>query len=70
MQGVSRDDYVLVASRSGSGLTSVDDLSSATEKRYGTTGVGTGAQLACALTYGVNVDPGRGRSPSTAAPRR
>jgi tripartite-type tricarboxylate transporter receptor subunit TctC len=52
--GVSRDDYVLVASK-GSGLTSIDDLSGATEKiTYGTTGVGTGAQLACALTYNVN----------------
>jgi tripartite-type tricarboxylate transporter receptor subunit TctC len=52
--GVSRDDYVLVASK-GSGLTSIDDLSGATEKiTYGTTGVGTGAQLACALTFNVN----------------
>ena len=57
MQGVSRDDYVLVASK-GSGLTSVDDLSSAKGKiTYGTTGVGTGAQLACALTYKVNNTP-------------
>lgn len=52
--GVSRDDYVLVASK-GSGLESIDDLSGATEKiTYGTTGVGTGAQLACALTFSVN----------------
>ncbi len=52
--GVSRDDYVLVASK-GSGFTSVDDLSGATDKiTYGTTGVGTGAQLACALTFNVN----------------
>ena len=57
VQGVSRDDYVLVASK-GSGLTSVDDLSSAKDKiTYGTTGVGTGAQLACALTYKVNNTP-------------
>ena len=57
VQGVSRDDYVLVASK-GSGLTSVDDLSSAKGKiTYGTTGVGTGAQLACALTYKVNNTP-------------
>ncbi len=57
VQGVSRDDYVLVASK-GSGLTSVDDLSSAKGKiTYGTTGVGTGAQLACALTYKVNKTP-------------
>jgi tripartite-type tricarboxylate transporter receptor subunit TctC len=52
--GVSRDDYVLVASK-GSGFTSIDDLSGAKDKiTYGTTGVGTGAQLACALTFNVN----------------
>ena len=57
VQGVSRDDYVLVASK-GSGLTSVDDLAGATKKiTYGTTGVGTGAQLACALTFNVNDTP-------------
>ncbi|GAA4727579.1 tripartite tricarboxylate transporter substrate binding protein [Nocardioides endophyticus] len=57
VQGVSRDDYVLVASK-GSGLTSIDDLSSADGKiTYGTTGVGTGAQLACALTFNVNKTP-------------
>jgi len=54
VQGVSRDDYVLVASK-GSGFTSIDDLKSHGKKiTYGTTGVGTGAQLACALTYNVN----------------
>jgi tripartite-type tricarboxylate transporter receptor subunit TctC len=57
VQGVSRDDYVLVASK-GSGFTSIDDLKSAGKKiTYGTTGVGTGAQLACALTYNVNDTP-------------
>ena len=55
--GVSRDDYVLVASK-GSGFTSIDDLSKADGKiTYGTTGVGTGAQLACALTFNVNDTP-------------
>jgi tripartite-type tricarboxylate transporter receptor subunit TctC len=57
VQGVSRDDYVLVASK-GSGFKSLDDLKSAGKKiTYGTTGVGTGAQLACALTYNVNGTP-------------
>lgn len=57
VQGVSRDDYVLVASK-GSGFTSVDDFATADKKiTYGTTGVGTGAQLACALTFNVNDTP-------------
>lgn len=57
VQGVSRDDYVLVASK-GSGFTSVDDFAGADGKiTYGTTGVGTGAQLACALTFNVNDTP-------------
>jgi tripartite-type tricarboxylate transporter receptor subunit TctC len=57
VQGVSRDDYVLVASK-GSGFTSVDDFAGADGKiTYGTTGVGTGAQLACALTFNVNETP-------------
>lgn len=57
VQGVSRDDYVLVASK-GSGFTSVDDLGNADGTiTYGTTGVGTGAQLACALTFNVNDTP-------------
>jgi len=55
--GVSRDDYVLVASK-GSGFTSVEDLGKADGKiTYGTTGVGTGAQLACALTFSVDDTP-------------
>lgn len=51
--GVSRDDYVLVTN-SENGWTSIDDLKKAGKKlTYGTTGVGTGAQLSCALTYEV-----------------
>lgn len=57
VQGVSRDDYVLVASK-GSGYTSLDDFAGVDEKiTYGTTGVGTGAQLACALTFNVDDTP-------------
>jgi tripartite-type tricarboxylate transporter receptor subunit TctC len=52
VQGVSRDDYVLVTNPK-SGLKSLDDVKHATKKiTYGTSGVGTGAQLSCALTYG------------------
>ncbi|HET6560412.1 MAG TPA: tripartite tricarboxylate transporter substrate binding protein [Marmoricola sp.] len=51
--GVSRDDYVLVTN-SENGWKSIDDLKKADKKiTYGTTGVGTGAQLSCALTYEV-----------------
>lgn len=51
VQGVSRDDYVLVTSPE-SGYKTLDDIKAATKKvTYGTTGVGTGAQLSCALTY-------------------
>lgn len=51
--GVSRDDYVLVTN-SENNWTSIDDLKNAGKKiTYGTTGVGTGAQLSCALTYEV-----------------
>ncbi|WP_307818034.1 Bug family tripartite tricarboxylate transporter substrate binding protein [Janibacter endophyticus] len=51
--GVSRDDYVLVTSPK-SGLKSIDDIKSADRQlTYATTGVGTGAQLSCALTYEV-----------------
>lgn len=51
--GVSRDDYVLVTNAKN-GWKSIDDLK-AEDRRitYGTTGVGTGAQLSCALTYSV-----------------
>src|SRR6478609_7392447 len=57
VQGVSRDDYVLVASK-GSGFDSIESFQDADGKiTYGTTGVGTGAQLACALTFNVNKTP-------------
>ncbi len=49
--GVSRDDYVLVTNVD-SGWTTIDDVKSAGKKvTYGTTGVGTGSQLSCGLTY-------------------
>ncbi|MFC5730623.1 MULTISPECIES: Bug family tripartite tricarboxylate transporter substrate binding protein [Nocardioides] len=51
--GVSRDDYVLVTN-SDNDWSSIADLKGAGKKiTYGTTGVGTGAQLSCALTYEV-----------------
>jgi len=50
--GVSRDDYVLVTNPD-SGYASVEDLEGASEKvTYGTTGVGTGSQVSCALLFG------------------
>jgi tripartite-type tricarboxylate transporter receptor subunit TctC len=49
--GVSRDDYVMVTNPD-SGYASVDDLGGASDKvTYGTTGVGTGSQLSCALLF-------------------
>jgi tripartite-type tricarboxylate transporter receptor subunit TctC len=49
--GVSRDDYLLVTN-ADNGWATIDDLSGAGKKvTYGTTGVGTGSQLSCALTY-------------------
>ena len=49
--GISRDDYVLVTSPA-SGLTSIKDMQNANRTvRYGTTGVGTGAQLSAALLF-------------------
>ncbi|MEV4801426.1 tripartite tricarboxylate transporter substrate binding protein [Nonomuraea sp. NPDC049421] len=49
--GVSRDDYVM-ATNPKSGFTSIEDMKKAGKTiRYGTTGVGTGAQLASALTF-------------------
>jgi tripartite-type tricarboxylate transporter receptor subunit TctC len=49
--GVSRDDYVLVTNPA-SGFKTLKDLESANRVvRYGTTGVGTGAQLAAALLF-------------------
>lgn len=51
VQGVSRDDYVMVTGPK-SGFKSLDDIKAATKKvTYATTGVGTGAQLSCGLTY-------------------
>lgn len=51
--GVSRDDYVLVTN-ADNGWSSIEDLKNEGRRiTYGTTGVGTGAQLSCALTYEV-----------------
>ncbi|GAB1513397.1 Bug family tripartite tricarboxylate transporter substrate binding protein [Actinophytocola sp. KF-1] len=47
--GISQDDYVLVTAPS-SGMRTVEDLKGKTIK-YGTTGVGTGSQLAQALLF-------------------
>jgi tripartite-type tricarboxylate transporter receptor subunit TctC len=50
--GVSRDDYVMVTNPD-SGYADLDDLKGASKKvTYGTTGVGTGSQLSCALLLG------------------
>jgi tripartite-type tricarboxylate transporter receptor subunit TctC len=52
VHGVSRDDYVMVANADGD-YASVEDLEAATKRvTYGTTGVGTGSQLSCALLLG------------------
>ena len=49
VMGVSRDDYVMVTNPE-SGYSTLEDIEGATERiTYGTTGVGTGAQLSCAL---------------------
>jgi tripartite-type tricarboxylate transporter receptor subunit TctC len=72
VQGVSRDDYVLVTNPA-SGFRTLDDLKAAQRLvRYGTTGVGTGAQLSAALlfkTSGVNAQavPFDGGAPALAA---
>ncbi len=51
VQGVSRDDYVLVTNPS-SGYRTLDDIKNANRLvRYATTGVGTGAQLSAALLF-------------------
>jgi tripartite-type tricarboxylate transporter receptor subunit TctC len=51
VQGVSRDDYVLVTNPA-SGFRTLDDIKNANRVvRYGTTGVGTGAQLSAALLF-------------------
>jgi tripartite-type tricarboxylate transporter receptor subunit TctC len=49
--GVSRDDYVLVTSPASGYKTLADIEKSPRVVRYGTTGVGTGAQLAAALLF-------------------
>jgi tripartite-type tricarboxylate transporter receptor subunit TctC len=49
--GVSRDDYVMVTNPDG--YADLDAVKAATKKvTYGTTGVGTGSQLSCALLLG------------------
>jgi tripartite-type tricarboxylate transporter receptor subunit TctC len=50
IKGLSQDDYVLVASAE-SGFKSLEDIESAQNLTYGTTGVGTGSQLAQALLF-------------------
>ena len=72
VQGVSRDDYVLVTNPA-SGYRNLDDIRNATSVvRYATTGVGTGAQLSAALlfkTSNVNAQavPFDGGAPALAA---
>ena len=52
VQGVSRDDYVMVTNPDGA-YADLKDLKGATKKvTYGTSGVGTGSQLSCALLLG------------------
>ncbi|WP_129789976.1 tripartite tricarboxylate transporter substrate binding protein [Promicromonospora panici] len=51
LKGLSQDDYVLIASPE-SGFETLDDLKDASgEIKYGTTGVGTGSQLAQAVLF-------------------
>lgn len=51
IKGLSQDDYVLVASTK-SGIKSLDDVKAKSGKiTYGTTGVGTGSQLAQAVLF-------------------
>lgn len=51
LYGVSRDDYVLVTN-ADSDYQSIEDIEKANGKlTYGTTGVGTGSQVSCALTF-------------------
>ncbi len=72
VQGVSRDDYVLVA-KAGGDYTTLKDVESATGTlKYGTSGVGTGSQLSTALLLGdAGVDgtpvPYDGGAPALAA---
>ncbi|GAA3754477.1 tripartite tricarboxylate transporter substrate binding protein [Microbacterium kribbense] len=56
LKGLSQDDYVLVASKD-SGIKSFDGLKGIDKLSYGTTGVGTGSQLAQAILFseaGIN----------------
>ncbi|ROP45010.1 Bug family tripartite tricarboxylate transporter substrate binding protein [Pseudokineococcus lusitanus] len=69
--GISQDDYVLVTSPD-SGIATVEDLVAQPQVDYGTTGVGTGSQLATALLMGeAGVDatavPFDGGSPTLTA---
>ncbi|MCV7282228.1 tripartite tricarboxylate transporter substrate binding protein [Mycolicibacterium flavescens] len=73
VQGVSRDDYVLVTNPA-SGFRTIADMQNAPDRvvRYGTTGVGTGAQLSAALlfkTSNINAQavPFDGGAPALAA---
>lgn len=50
IKGLSQDDYVLVASEA-SGFESLEDIQGAENLAYGTTGVGTGSQLAQAILF-------------------
>ncbi|BBY27338.1 tripartite tricarboxylate transporter substrate binding protein [Mycolicibacterium sediminis] len=72
VQGISRDDYVLVTSPASGFRTLADVEKSPRVVRYGTTGVGTGAQLSAALlfkTSGVSSQavPFDGGAPALAA---
>lgn len=51
VQGVSRDDYVLVTNPASGFRTLADMKNGNRVVRYGTTGVGTGAQLSAALLF-------------------
>ncbi|WP_307781276.1 Bug family tripartite tricarboxylate transporter substrate binding protein [Agilicoccus flavus] len=58
--GVSIDDYVMVTNPKSGYKTLADVKAAGKNIKYGTTGVGTGAQLASALTFktaGVNATP-------------
>ncbi|MEO9247869.1 tripartite tricarboxylate transporter substrate binding protein [Citricoccus nitrophenolicus] len=50
IKGLSQDDYVLVASAE-SGFETLEDIQGADSLTYGTTGVGTGSQLAQAILF-------------------
>ena len=70
VQGVSRDDYVMV-DQPGQRLTPASRTSRPRPKKvtYGTTGVGTGSQLSCALLLAAPASKAR-PCRSTAALRR